>query len=83
MDSSIWIPNGANGAAANRRVEIFLSPRTIPVITGGDPTEMPPAASSKNSAPVRAKSNDDDGQLLSSSSSSTQCQANLEKELQQ
>ena len=54
------VANGANGAAANRRVEIFLSPMTIPVITGGDPTEMPPAASSKNSAPVRAKSNDDD-----------------------
>ena len=30
-----------------------------------------------------AKSNDDDGQLLSSSSSLTQCQVNLEKELQQ
>jgi len=54
------VANGANGAAANRRVEIFLSPMTIPVIAGGDPTEMPPAASSKNSAPVRAKSNDDD-----------------------
>ncbi len=53
------VANGANGAAANRRVEIFLSPMTIPIITGGDSSDLPAAASNK-AEPVRAKSTDDD-----------------------
>jgi chemotaxis protein MotB len=33
------VPNGPNGAAANRRVEIFLSPLTVPLAPTGNPMD--------------------------------------------
>jgi len=52
------VPNGANGAAANRRVEIFLTPLTVPIMSSGNPTDAPAPRSAP--APVRSKSEDDE-----------------------
>jgi chemotaxis protein MotB len=50
------VANGANGAAANRRVEIFLAPMTVPTV-GAAPAEAP---APRAPAPVRSKSDDDE-----------------------
>jgi len=52
------VPNGSNGAAANRRVEIFLSPMTVPIMGTGNPMDAPAPKSAP--APVRSKSDDDE-----------------------
>jgi len=52
------VPNGANGAAANRRVEIFLSPMTVPIMGTGNPMDAPAPRAAP--APVRNKSDDDE-----------------------
>jgi flagellar motor protein MotB len=52
------VANGANGAAANRRVEIFLTPLTIPIVSGGEPGDH--AATPVKAAPVRSKKADDE-----------------------
>ena len=54
------VANGANGAAANRRVEIFLSPLTIPILSSGAPSEDGSTAAPMKAAPVRSKSNNDE-----------------------
>jgi chemotaxis protein MotB len=53
------VPNGANGAAANRRVEIFLTPLTVPIMSTGNPMEAP-APKAKAPAPVRSRNDDDE-----------------------
>jgi hypothetical protein len=52
------VPNGANGAAQNRRVEIFLTPLTVPVVTGQ--AAEAPVSKKATPAPVKSKSADDD-----------------------
>ena len=54
------VANGANGAAANRRVEIFLSPLTIPILPSGAPSEDGSTAAPMKAEPVRSKSNNDE-----------------------
>ena len=39
------VPNGANGAAQNRRVEIFLAPLTVPLAPTGNPMDAGSAPS--------------------------------------
>ena len=55
------VPNGPNGAAANRRVEIYLTPLTVPLAPMGNPMD---AAAGKKPAPApvkgKAKSDDDE-----------------------
>jgi len=52
------VPNGARGAAQNRRVEIFLTPLTVPI---GEMGSAPvPAASSGSSRPVSRPAVDDE-----------------------
>lgn len=46
------VPNGANGAEANRRVEIFLLPSTATGMPVGPATEAPPVAPAKAATPV-------------------------------
>ena len=53
------VPNGANGASANRRVEIFLTPMTVPVMSTGNPMDAP-APKKAAPAPGRSKSEDDE-----------------------
>lgn len=52
------VPNGPNGAAENRRVEIYLTPLTVPVGPSGNPMEA--AAPAKTAAPAPVKSRDAD-----------------------
>ena len=52
------VPNGSNGAAQNRRVEIFLTPLTVPVVTGGADAPAPKKVATP--APVRSKAADDE-----------------------
>jgi chemotaxis protein MotB len=53
------VPNGPNGAAANRRVEIFLSPLTVPLaptgnpMGGGEPKAAAPAAAADDGEPTK------------------------------
>ena len=53
------VPNGPNGAAANRRVEIYLTPLTVAVAPTSNPID---AAAGKKAtpAPVKSKSQDDE-----------------------
>ncbi|MFM7806834.1 MAG: flagellar motor protein MotB [Planctomycetota bacterium] len=55
------VPNGPNGAAANRRVEIYLTPLTVAVAPTGNPVD---AAAGRKAAPApvkgKAKSDDDE-----------------------
>lgn len=41
------VPNGPNGAAANRRVEIFLTPMTVPMMGAAGASNAIPAAASR------------------------------------
>jgi len=57
------VPNGANGASANRRVEIFLAPLTVPLEPTGNPMGSNAGDSSKAKvvpAAVRSKNADDE-----------------------
>ncbi len=52
------VPNGPNGAAANRRVEIFLAPLTVPLAPTGNPMES--AAPAKTPNPVTNREANDE-----------------------
>jgi chemotaxis protein MotB len=53
------VPNGANGAAQNRRVEIFLAPLTVPLAPTGNPMDAG-SAPSRKATPAAVKSRNDD-----------------------
>jgi len=53
------VPNGANGAAQNRRVEIFLAPLTVPLAPTGNPMDAG-SAPAKKATPAAVKSRNDD-----------------------
>lgn len=53
------VPNGANGAAQNRRVEIYLTPLTVPVAATGSPVDAS-APKKAAPAPVKSRKEDDD-----------------------
>jgi chemotaxis protein MotB len=52
------VPNGPNGAAANRRVEIYLTPLTVAVAPTGNPVDA--AAGRKAPAGVKSRQPSDD-----------------------